>query len=42
MLEIHDRETTSIIMAQSVAKGFREEGFDYGHRCLKGRTGDIN
>ena len=28
MLEIHDRETTSIIMAQSVAKGFREEGFD--------------
>ena len=28
MLEIHDRETTSIMMAQSVAKGFREEGFD--------------
>jgi hypothetical protein len=28
MLEIHDRETTSIMMAQSVAKGFRDEGFD--------------
>ena len=28
LLEIHDRETTSIMMAQSVAKGFRQEGFD--------------
>ena len=28
MLELHDRETTSIMMGQSVAKGFREQGFD--------------
>ena len=28
MLEHHDRETTSIMMGQSVAKGFREQGFD--------------
>ena len=28
LLAIHDRETTSIMMAQSVAKGFREKGHD--------------
>ena len=28
MLAEHDRETTSIIMAQRVAKGFREQGYD--------------
>ncbi len=28
MLAKHDRETTSILMAQTVAKGFREQGFD--------------
>ena len=28
MLENYDRETTSIMMGQSVAKGFREQGFD--------------
>ena len=28
MLAEHDRETTSIMMAQRVAKGFREQGYD--------------
>ena len=28
LLDEHDRETTSIIIAQSVARGFREQGFD--------------
>lgn len=28
MLAEHDRETTSIMMAQSVARGFRESGYD--------------
>ncbi len=28
MLAEHDRETTSIMMAQSVARGFREKGYD--------------
>ena len=28
LLEQHDRETTSIIIAQSVARGFREKGYD--------------
>jgi len=28
LLEEHDRETTSIIIAQSVARGFREKGYD--------------
>jgi len=28
LLAIHDRETTSIMMAQSVARGFREQGHD--------------
>jgi len=28
MLEEHDRETTSIMMAQSVARGFRSKGYD--------------
>ena len=28
MLEEHDRETTSIMMAQSVSRGFREKGYD--------------
>ena len=28
MLAKHDRETTAIFMAQSVAKGFRQQGFD--------------
>ena len=28
LLEQHDRETTSIIIAQSVARGFRENGYD--------------
>jgi len=28
MLEEHDRETTSIMMAQSVARGFRTKGYD--------------
>ena len=28
MLAEHDRETTSIMMAQRVAKGFREKGYD--------------
>ena len=28
MLEEHDRETTSIMMAQSVARGFRNKGYD--------------
>lgn len=28
MLDEHDRETTSIMMAQSVARGFREQGYD--------------
>ena len=27
-LTMHDRETTSMIMAQSVARGFREQGHD--------------
>ena len=28
LLAEHDRETTSIMMAQSVARGFREQGYD--------------
>ena len=28
MLAKHDRETTSMLMAQSVARGFRDQGFD--------------
>ena len=28
LLDEHDRETTSIIIAQSVARGFREQGYD--------------
>ena len=28
LLAEHDRETTSIMMAQSVARGFREKGYD--------------
>ena len=28
MLKEHDRETTSIMMAQSVARGFRDQGYD--------------
>ena len=28
MLEKYDRETTSMLMAQSVARGFRDEGYD--------------
>jgi DNA polymerase II large subunit len=28
MLAKHDRETTSMLMAQSVARGFRDEGYD--------------
>ena len=28
LLPVHDRETTSIMMAQSVARGFREKGHD--------------
>ena len=28
LLQEHDRETTSILIAQSVSRGFREQGFD--------------